>query len=112
HAEYRKLLTLRAFYAIPLTGLVVTAAFAVYLAGWYAKPGDLHDPRFLVTQVAGPLGIVAIFGTLVGILVMSHEYRYRTIGYALVAAGRRSDVLVAKIAVVTGFAMVFTAAVD
>jgi hypothetical protein len=111
-AEFRKLFTLRSTYAIPMLALTATAALAFYLAGWYATPQDLHDPGFLATQVASPLGIVAVFGTLLSILLLTHEYRYNTIMYTLMSANSRSKVLLAKIAVVTAFALAFTVTVD
>jgi len=111
-AEFRKLFTLRSAYAIPLLALAVTAALAFYLAGWYATPQDLHDPGFLATQVASPLGIVVVFGALLSILLMTHEYRYNTIMYTLMSATSRGKVLLAKIVVVTAFALAFTVTVD
>jgi ABC-2 type transport system permease protein len=111
-AEFRKLFTLRSTYAIPILALAATAALAFYLAGWQATPQQLHDPGFLATQVAGPLGIVVVFATLLGILLMTHEYRYNTIAYTVMSANRRSKVLLAKIVVATGLALVFTVAVD
>jgi ABC-2 type transport system permease protein len=111
-AEFRKLFTLRSTYAIPILALAVSAALAFYLAGWYATPRELHDPGFLAAQVASPLGIVAVFATLLGILLMTHEYRYNTITYTLMFANSRGKVLLAKIVVVTAFAVAFTVTVD
>jgi ABC-2 type transport system permease protein len=111
-AEFRKLFTLRSTYAIPILALAATAALAFYLAGWQATPQDLHDPGFLATQVAGPLGIVVVFATLLSILLMTHEYRYNTIAYTVMSANSRSKVLLAKIVVVTALALAFTVAVD
>jgi ABC-2 type transport system permease protein len=111
-AEFQKLFTLRSTYAISILAFAATAALAFYLAGWHATPQDLHDPGFLESQAVGPLGIVVVFGALLGILVMTHEYRYHTIVYTLMSANSRSKVLMAKIAVVTAFAVAFTITVD
>ena len=101
-AEWRKLLTVRSTYVI--TGLVVALVtfVAFYPEGWRLSQAALHDPNQLSGDVMGALN-VAVFGAIVAILLMTHEYRYNTIAYSLTASKNRSLVLLSKILVISGY---------
>ena len=111
-AEFRKLHTVRSTYAVSLLAFLVTAGLATYLAGWHASYADLAEPTFLATRVADPIALVAIMGTVVAVLVITHEYRYNVLLYTLTATNNRSKVLAAKLAVVSTFAVVLAVGVD
>jgi ABC-type transport system involved in multi-copper enzyme maturation permease subunit len=103
-AEFRKLLTVRSTYFI--TGLltILTIFVAFYLEGWRLSGTGLHDPTQLAGDVTGALN-VTVFGAIVAILLVTHEYRYNTIMYTLTSANRRVKVLIAKFIVVSLYAI-------
>ncbi len=111
-AEFRKLFTIRSTYAAAVLAFLATAGLATYLAGWHATSADLRERSFLATQLVNPIAIVAVLGTVVAVLVITHEYRYNLLLYTLTATSNRSKVLVAKLVVVTAVAILLTLGVD
>lgn len=103
-SEFRKLLTVRSTYFI--TGLVVLLVcfIAFYIVGWRSSGATLQDPTLLAGDVLGGLN-VTVFGAIVAILLMTHEYRYNTIMYTLTASNSRSRVILSKIIVVSAYAL-------
>jgi ABC-type transport system involved in multi-copper enzyme maturation permease subunit len=94
-----------------LIGLAVlfTVFFAFYIEGYKLTGADLRDPNQLANDVTGALtSLPMIFGAVIAILLVAHEYRYNTIMYALTSSNSRSKVLLAKFIVISGFALVFT----
>ena len=110
--EFRKLLTVPSTYAAAALAFVVSAGMATYLAGSEATSEGLAERTFLATKVADTMAIVAILGAVVGVLVVTHEYRYNMLPYTLTATNDRNKVLAAKVAVVTTFAVVVSLGVD
>jgi ABC-type transport system involved in multi-copper enzyme maturation permease subunit len=108
-AEFRKIWTVRSTYFILAFVLLLEFIFAFYASGWKIDKGALHDPTTLATDITSAVSAVSIFASLIGVLLVTHEYRYNTIMYTLTSANRRSKVLLAKILVVSGFAVVFAA---
>jgi ABC-2 type transport system permease protein len=106
-SEFRKLLTVRSTYVILALCLALTILFAFYLEG-YALKTDVQDPGKLASEVTSAAAALGFFISLAGVLLMTHEYRYNTIMYTLTAAQDRSKVLLAKIIVVSAFAIVVT----
>ena len=104
-AEFRKLLTVRSTYFMTAlaAGLIIFVAF--YLTGWRLTPDALHDPNQLASDVTGALN-VTIFGAIVGVLLMTHEYRYNTIMYTLTSSNSRTKVLLSKIVVISVYGVV------
>lgn len=107
-AELRKLLTVRSTYIVTALAVALVVFFAFYIQGFRADHAALISPDFLASQVTGAMNAVAVFGAIVAVLLMSHEYRYNTIMYTLTAANSRSKVLLAKVLAVTAYALVFT----
>lgn len=107
-AELYKLLSVRSTYFLTSLAFAIAAFWGFYIGGWLAKPPALQDPAFLVTQVTNVVGILAMFGGFIGILHLTHEYRYNTIMYTLTASNSRTKVLLAKILATTGFTLFFT----
>jgi len=108
-AEIRKLLTLRSTYI--LVGLAILFLFliAFYVNGYRLAGADLRDPHQLATDITGALtSLPTIFGSIIAILLVTHEYRYNTIMYTLTASNSRSKVLFAKILAISIFALLFT----
>jgi ABC-type transport system involved in multi-copper enzyme maturation permease subunit len=107
-AELRKLLTVRSTYVIFLFTLVILGLVHVYAIGMKASPMDLHNPFFVMNNAFDAVQNLMMLGSIVAILLMSHEYRYNTITYTLTASNSRSKVLLAKILAVSLYAVVFT----
>src|SRR5258708_7634109 len=103
-SEFRKLLTVRSTYFITclVTALVIFIAF--YIEGWRLTPVGLRDPNQLTGDVFGALNLT-IFGAIVAILLMTHEYRYNTILYTLTNSNSRTRVLFSKVIVVSAYAL-------
>lgn len=103
-AEFRKLLTVRSTYII--TGFVVLLVtfIAFYVEGWRLNTAALHDPTQLASAVTGALNIT-IFGAIVAVLLMTHEYRYNTIMYTLTSSNSRSKVLFSKFIAISAYAL-------
>lgn len=106
-AEFRKLLTVRSTYIITLAVVALTIFVAGYIEGWQLSAADLHKPDQFSGDVLGALNLT-IFGAIVGILLMTHEYRYNTIMYTLTASNSRSKVLLAKVVAISAYALFLT----
>jgi ABC-type transport system involved in multi-copper enzyme maturation permease subunit len=107
-AEFRKLLTVRSTYVIVVIGLLLELIFAFWVNGYKASPEAVRNQFFLSEQVSGAVLAVSLLGALVGILLMTHEYRYNTIMYTLTLTNSRSKALLAKVIAVSVFAITFT----
>lgn len=103
-AEFRKLLTVRSTYIISGLVAILVVFVAFYAEGWRLSGAALHDPNQLAGDVTGALS-TTVFGAVIAILLMSHEYRYNTITYTLTANRRRGTVLLSKFTVVTTYAL-------
>jgi ABC-type transport system involved in multi-copper enzyme maturation permease subunit len=107
-AEFRKLLTVRSTYIITIFIVAFVAFIAFYVEGWRLAPKDLQMPNQLSSDVFGALTL-SVFGAVVAILLMTHEYRYNTIMYTLTGSNSRSKVLLSKIIVISVYALFLTA---
>jgi ABC-2 type transport system permease protein len=107
-AELRKVFSVRSTYVILLIVLGLELLFAFYVSGWRINTSDLHNPNTLSNDVTAAVNTVSIFVALIATLLMTHEYRYNTIMYSLTLSKSRSRVLLAKILVISAFAIVFT----
>jgi hypothetical protein len=106
-AEFKKLFTVRSTYFILFISLIMAGLVAGYGHGYKLSPGDLQQSGTLMGSVQMTVSITAIFSALIAMLLITHEYRYNTILYALVAK-RRSTFLASKFVIVTVFGLVFT----
>lgn len=107
-AEFKKLLSVRSTYVLTALVLLFISFIAFYVEGWRLKPGELTNPGLLNGDVFGALSL-SIFGAVIAILMVTHEYRYNTIIYTLASTNRRSRVLWAKAIVISCYALVLTA---
>lgn len=108
-SESRKILSIRSTYVILLLGVALNILFAFYVTGWQLDAESLQSANFMASQVVSSVSALGLFGALVGILLVTHEYRYNTIMYTLTANKSRTQVLLAKLVTATVFAVVFTA---
>lgn len=111
-AEVRKLLTVRSTYVLTAVALAFVVFYAGYIEGWHLAGADLRNTGLFTSDVVGALtSLPMVFGAIVAILLMTHEYRYNTIMYTLTASNSRSKVLLSKLLVISGFALLLTAMV-
>lgn len=107
-SEFRKLLTVRSTYAIVLICFLLTIIFAFWAEGIRAVPESLQSPNKLSSQITGAVGAVSLILALIGVLIITHEYRYNTITYTLSASNSRTKTLFAKVFVASVASVVFT----
>lgn len=106
-SEFRKLLTVRSTYLITGIVTVLVIFISFFLQGWKLQPGALQDPFQLAGDVTGALS-VTVFGAIIAILLVTHEYRYNTIMYTLTSSNSRTKVMAAKFIVVSAYAVFLT----
>lgn len=106
-AEARKLLTIRSTYVITGLALLLIGFIAVYGMGYKSEP-ILGPPGVFQSNILNCISIMQIFVAIVAMLLITHEYRYNTIMYALTSSNNRLKVLFAKFTVVTLFSAVVT----
>jgi ABC-2 type transport system permease protein len=107
-AEILKLLTVRSTYAIVAFALLASAFICGFATGYKASVAQLHDAGVLQQSILVSVMITAIFTALVGVLSMTHEYRYNTILYTLTSNRSRTVALLAKMVAITVFALLVT----
>ena len=107
-AEFRKLFSVRSTYIVTSLVIIAIAFIGFYVEGWRLTPHELADPGQLSSAVLGGLNFT-VFGALVAILSVTHEYRYNTIMYTLTISNSRSKVLLAKILTLSTYALCLTA---
>ena len=111
-AEFRKLFTIRTTYIFIGLALLFTIFFAFYIEGFRLTGAQLRDPNLLADDVTNAIGsLPTLFGAIIAILLITHEYRYNTIMYTLTSSNSRSRVLFAKLFAITVFAVVLTLAI-
>lgn len=110
-SEFRKLLSIRSTYVIALISLLLVALFAGFGDGFRANPGSLRSSGLLMSESANAIVFVGLILAFAGLLLLGHEYRYNTIMYTLTINNRRLKVLLAKLVVITGFAILTSLAV-
>lgn len=108
-SELRKLYALRSTYVVLLVCIGFTALFAFYGTGYRSSSGDLRNPGLLASQAVDAIQFLGVIGSLVAVLLVTHEYRYNLINYTLTAARTRSQVVLAKIIAITTYAVLFSA---
>jgi ABC-2 type transport system permease protein len=91
-AEFLKLRTTRVPYVLLLVVVLLSGAFAAALVG----SNSLGDDRALELAQAGAL--VALLVTVLGVLLVTNEYRHGTITTTFLAEPRRVRVLASKVA--------------
>ena len=96
--ELRKLLTIRSTYIISLLSIAFVVFMSFYVTGVKGESGafDTYRIETLLYNIASLLGV---FGAIVAVLLIGHEYRYNTIMYTLTSSNSRTKVFVAKLAV-------------
>lgn len=107
-SELRKLFTIRSTYLISAIALLFVIFYAFIIEGLRVNPQSLADPNRLASEPLGAISFVSLIVSLVGLLLITHEYRYSTIMYTLTASRSRTRTLLAKVIVVSGYALVMS----
>jgi ABC-2 type transport system permease protein len=105
-SEIRKIRTVRSTYVLLGLCLVLEIAFAFFHDGLNATTNGLHSSSYLANVVTQAITVLMLIISMVGVLLVTHEYRYSTIMYTLTAANKRRKVLAAKLLAVSLFAIV------
>lgn len=116
-AEFKKLLNVRSTYLIILLALIIVGIYAFYGEGFKDSAALLEQaPKKLpnvsnlfisgtITQMAT---FISLFGAIIALLLITHEYRYNTITYTLTTSNSRSKVLAAKFMAVMGALLLYS----
>lgn len=108
-AEFRKVFTVRSTYVILLISLALELFFAFYATAYHASPRDALDPNLLSGEVVDAINFLGGLCAIVGILLITHEYRYNTIMYSLTSSKNRIRVLASKYVIISVFSVLFAA---
>jgi ABC-2 type transport system permease protein len=109
-AEFRKVLTVRSTYVLIFFMLVLEGLFGFYGNGIKAEPGQLlKDPHYLVNQISPAVLTLSVLVSLIGLLLVTHEYRYNTIMHTLTLSRTRRRVFIAKLVVISIITLLLTA---
>lgn len=106
-AELLKLFTVRSTYALLGIALLATIFFSFYVIG-YRMAANTAAITTINDGLSMLLSQVLFFVIIIGVLLVTHEYRYNTIIYSMTAANNRLKLLLAKILVVSALAVVAT----
>jgi ABC-2 type transport system permease protein len=108
-AEIRKLLTVRSTYAIIILCLILEGLASGYGGGFNATAQELANPGQLADRITTVVSVLSAFLPIIGILMVTHEFRYNTITYTVTAARNRTQVFLAKFIVITLLILLLTA---
>ncbi len=106
-AEIRKIFSVRTTYYFLGVSLIAVIFIAFYIEGVHLGPKDLLNRSLLSQDVTGAINALSIFPALIALLLVTHEYRYNVIMYTLTASKNRTTVLLAKVLVISGLAVLF-----
>ena len=106
-SELRKLFTVRSTYYVLGLTLFLVLLIGFYIEGYRLDTKQLLDPLLLNNSITDAINALIALAGIVGILLVTHEYRYNTIVYTLTATRSRSRVFVAKILAMSIFAVLF-----
>lgn len=107
-SEFRKLFTIRSTYIVSILAMLIAGFFSFYVEGLRGAD-NMMQPAKLQNEILSSVSVLAIFGSIIATLLITHEYRYNTIMYTLTSSNSRTKVLWAKFVAVTGYVSLFTA---
>lgn len=103
-SEFKKLLTVRSTYVLSICFLLLLGFLSFYVQGFKNVPLETTSALdhakaslFLAGTITQIANVVSVAGGLIGLLLLTHEYRYNTIIYTFTASNNRNKVLFAKI---------------
>lgn len=98
-SDFLKIFTIRSTYILSGISFLLIILMSFYFEGYRGVTGTAASElteTALKELVGNTAGMVAIFVSLVGILLMAHEYRYNTIMYTLTYNTSRTKMLISK----------------
>ena len=107
-AEFKKVFTIRSTYIIIALILVLVIVFGFYVGGWRADKLNLADPTWLFKVAQQAISFLSIVTALIGLLLLTHEFRYNLSAYSFTLSNSRNKVLLSKIIVISIVAVVVT----
>lgn len=107
-AELRKLRTVRSTYVLTFIafGLLILVDF--WATGY--KAGATIGKDYVQSTILSSFGGIGVFAGIVGVLLVTNEYRYNTIYYALTSTTSRLRLLAAKWVAAMSYILLFTVA--
>src|SRR5256885_8959719 len=98
-SEFKKLLSVRSTYVLSLFFLLLISFLAFYVDGFKNVPTEttsaLDHARaslFVAGNITQIANVISVAGGLIGLLLLTHEYRYNTIVYTITASNSRNKV--------------------
>lgn len=111
-SEFKKLLSVRSTYGWCLVTLAFLLIGAFYADGFKdsanLQAGADKGTLFIASTMAHLPNVIALFGGLIAILLITHEYRHNTIIYTLTASNSRTKVVLSKIITILCFTLVYS----
>jgi ABC-type transport system involved in multi-copper enzyme maturation permease subunit len=98
--EFRKVFTVRSTYVCLVLAFLFLGFVAMYIKGYQDGPVIVSSKLssfFLVGSLLPYATILSLFGAIIAVLLITHEYRYSTISYALTSSNSRSKFLASKV---------------
>ena len=106
-SEFQKLFTIRSTYVLIALSVAITAFVSFYVMG-YRGAGGTGESRLLVGVMSIVITNLIFLIGLAGALLVTHEYRYNTIMYALTSSRSRLGILLAKLIGISVYSVVLT----
>lgn len=106
-SEFRKLYTIRSTYVIVGLSLALVALLTFWVEGIKNASAVSQDPNRLASEIVNAVQIVSLILPFVGLLLVTHEYRYNTIMHTLTSSNSRTKTLFAKILAIGLFSIIF-----
>ncbi len=107
-SETRKLFTIRSTYLLIALVLIMMLFFGFYVEGFKSAADATQDPARLNYEIFTALMNTMGFISILGLLLVTHEYRYNTINYTLTSSRSRTQTLLAKWLVMSIVAIIAT----
>lgn len=107
-AECLKIITVPSTIYLLVFSLLSIVLFAGYAQGYQANYFELINPNLLNSQINQASIFLSNFAFLIVFFLVSHEYRYNTQPYSLLAANKRTKVFLTKIISIVIFIFIFT----
>jgi ABC-2 type transport system permease protein len=106
-AEMLKLRTARSTYGASLIAIIFTFIGSFFIDGREAAKQAIAPDQLARTPI-NAIPLIAQIVAIIGVLLVTNEYRYNTIYYTLSAAKSRTKALLAKVLVFSAFNVVFS----